>query len=284
MRFAHFRQGDLRGMAVDIGDGFYGLLESAPDYPGDLDALIAADVSLDEAGRILWAGEPIDLSSVTLLPPLSRPGKIICVGLNYADHAAEGGFEKPAYPTVFGRFATSLVGYGAPIVRPCVSEQLDFEGELAAIIGKTGRRISTDKALEHVLGYAVFNDASIRDYQFKTPQWTVGKNFDDTGAFGPWFVTASALPPGAEGLILETRLNGQVVQRASTSDMLFSVAELVSLLSQAFTLEAGDVIVTGTPAGVGFARRPPLWMQPGDICTVEIEGVGVLRNPIVQGD
>lgn len=283
MRFARFRIDKTLGLAVDIGDGFHGLMETAPDYPGELGALIADGANLETVAQILWAGEPIDLSKATLLPPLAAPRKIVCVGLNYADHAAEGGFEKPAYPTIFGRFASSLVGYGAPIVRPCLSEQLDFEGELAAVIGKTGRRIPKDRALEHVVGYAVFNDASIRDYQFKTPQWTMGKNFDDTGAFGPWFVTAGALPPGARGLKLQTRLNGQVVQAASTDDMLFSVAELVSLLSEVFTLEAGDVIVTGTPAGVGFARKPPLWMAPGDICDVEIEGVGLLRNPIVQG-
>jgi 2-keto-4-pentenoate hydratase/2-oxohepta-3-ene-1,7-dioic acid hydratase in catechol pathway len=161
-----------------------------------------------------------------------------------------------------------------------VSTQLDFEGEMVAVIGKSGRHIRKEDALSHVAGYSIFNDASIRDYQFKSAQWTIGKNFDHTGAFGPEFVTADALPPGASGLRLQTRLNGAVVQEASTASMIFDVATLVALLSEAVCLQPGDVIVTGTPSGVGLARKPPLFMKAGDVCEVEIEGLGILRNPI----
>jgi 2-keto-4-pentenoate hydratase/2-oxohepta-3-ene-1,7-dioic acid hydratase in catechol pathway len=220
------------------------------------------------------------LAAVELLPPILDPPKIICVGLNYVDHSMESGFEPPTYPAVFARFASSLIGHGADMIVPRASQDLDFEGELAAIVGVTGRNISKGDALRHVSGYSIFNDGSIRDYQHKTSQWTIGKNFDGTGAFGPEFVTADELPPGAKGLRLETRLNGNVVQSASTDQMIFSVADLVSILSQAMTLEPGDVIVTGTPAGVGAARKPPLYMKDGDSCEVEIQQVGILRNPI----
>lgn len=223
----------------------------------------------------------IDIATVKLAPVIARPPKIICVGLNYLDHAAESPYkDTPTYPAVFPRFATSLIADGDPILRPLISEELDFEGELVVVIGKDGRHISKAAALDHVAGYSIFNEASIRDYQFKSPQWTVGKNFDDTGAFGPQFVTADELPPGGAGLKIETRLNGVVVQSGNTANMIFPVVELISILSAAFTLEAGDVIVTGTPAGIGWARKPPLFMKDGDVCEVEIEGIGLLKNPI----
>jgi len=237
--------------------------------PGALAALAGVD------------GPILDAAAVAYRPVLARPGKILCIGLNYVDHAAESPYLKvPDYPAVFPRFSSSLIGHGAPIIRPTVSHDLDFEGEVAVIIGRTGRHIAKADALAHVAGYSIFNDASIRDYQFKSAQWTVGKNFDATGPFGPDFVTAEELPPGAHGLRIETRLNGAVVQSASTADMCFDVATLVSVVSEVMTLEAGDVIMTGTPAGVGFARKPPLYMRDGDVCEVEVEGLGVLRNPV----
>ncbi|WP_243395865.1 fumarylacetoacetate hydrolase family protein [Sphingomonas oleivorans] len=239
-------------------------------------------MDLIEVAEAFRAAPALDIDCVHLLPPIPDPAKIICVGLNYRDHAAEGHFEIPSYPAIFARFATSLIGHGAPIVRPAISEQLDFEGEVAAIIGRGGRNIPLSEALLHVAGYSLFNDASIRDFQFRTSQWTAGKNFDATGAFGPWFVPASQLPEGAKGLRLQTRLNGIVVQDASTDDMIFDVAHQIALLSEVFTLQPGDVIVTGTPAGVGFARKPPLWMKPGDVCEIELEGLGILRNPVAQ--
>ena len=253
--------------------------------PTDLKALLAAGPAvMREVYDGLLQGEEIDSSGISYLPPFPHPEKVICFGLNYKDHASESGFEAPTYPALFGRFPSSLIGHGAPIVRPRVSDQLDYEGELVAIIGKPGRNISKDRALEHVAGYSIFNDASIRDYQFKSAQWMIGKNFDSTGAFGPLFVSADELEPGAKGLRLKTRLNGVEMQNASTTDMIFDVATQISLMSDAMLLKPGDVIVTGTPSGVGLARVPKIFMKPGDVCEVEIEGIGLLSNPIVQQD
>lgn len=281
MRFASYQIGDRRGLAVKADGGWRGLAQGDTGFPGTLQSLIVAGGdALAQAGAALAKAPTVDLGSVTLLPPLSDPEKIVCIGLNYKDHSAESGFKQPEYPTVFGRFNSSLIAHGAPMLRPGFSEQLDYEGELAAVIGKTARDVPEAEALSHVAGYSIFNDGSIRDYQFKSPQWTPGKNFDDTGAFGPDFVTADELPPGCVGLRLQTRLNGQVVQDASISDMVFSVAQLVSLLSQFMTLKPGDVIVTGTPSGVGLARKPQLWMKDGDVVEVEIDRLGVLSNPV----
>jgi acylpyruvate hydrolase len=282
MRFAAYSNGEQQGLAVAGPNGrFHGLLSGDPGYPGSLDLLVRKGrAALDASAEILGKGPAIDLDQVTLLPPLSTPGKIICVGLNYVDHSIESGFIVPSYPTIFARFTSSLIGAGAPIIRPKVSTQLDYEGEMVAIIGIGGRHIAEEDALDHVIGYSIFNDASVRDYQTKSPQWTVGKNFDGTGAFGPYLVTADELPAGATGLHIQTRLNGAVVQDASTSDMVFSVARLISILSEAITLSPGDIIVSGTPAGVGMARKPQLFMKHGDTCEVEIEGIGTLRNTI----
>jgi 2-keto-4-pentenoate hydratase/2-oxohepta-3-ene-1,7-dioic acid hydratase in catechol pathway len=279
MRLARVSKDGETGLAVQAADGIRAIFGDSA--LSDLDALVAAGGdALATAGAAAAKGALVTEASLTFLPPLVRAPKVICLGLNYKDHAAEGGFAVPEFPTLFGRFNSSLIGHGAPIIKPVVSDHLDFEGELVAIVGKGGKDISRESALSHIVGYSVFNDGSVRDYQFKTPQWTAGKNFDDTGAFGPWFVTADELPAGAAGLKIETRLNGQVVQSASTSDMVFDVVDAVSLLSTFMTLEAGDVLVMGTPSGIGAARTPPLWMKDGDICEVEIEQVGLLRNPI----
>lgn len=284
MRFVRYRTANEEGLALLENGGACGLPTSSDKFPGTLDALVrAGQESLQEAARALSRhGAPIDLTNADFLPPVAAPNKIICIGLNYRDHSAESGFKAPDYPTVFARFSTSLIGHGAPLVRPPESQALDFEGELAVVLGEGGRRISRTDALRHVAGYSVFNDGSIRDYQVRTPQWTIGKNFDGTGAFGPALVTPDELPVGCAGCRLETRVNGTIVQSASIDDMIFDVATLVSLLSEAMTLEAGDVIVTGTPAGVGFARKPPVFLKPGDVCEVSIDGVGTLRNPVVD--
>ncbi|AQV98958.1 5-oxopent-3-ene-1,2,5-tricarboxylate decarboxylase [Cupriavidus necator] len=247
-----------------------------------LEDLLSRGVDLATYGRDHASAETVSTAAITYLPPLARPPKIICVGLNYADHTRESKYEQPDYPTIFLRVQTSLIAHEAPLVRPHASDSLDFEGEIAVVLAKGGRHISKQDALACVAGYALFNDGSVREYQFKSPQWTVGKNFDGTGAFGPDLVTADELPPGAKGLLLQTRLNGEVVQSASTDDMVFDVATLISILSEAMTLEAGDVIVTGTPSGIGWARTPKLMMKAGDLCEVTVEGLGTLRNPVVD--
>ena len=282
MRFVVFRHKDAVALGALKDDVLYGL-EDPSQGTTDLQSLVeAGDSALQAEYDRLLAGKPIDVSSIRYLPPFPNPEKVICFGLNYRDHAAESGFQAPTYPALFGRFPSSLIGHGAAIVRPRVSDQLDYEGELVAIIGKPGRNIPVGRALDHVAGYSIFNDASIRDYQFKSAQWMIGKNFDATGAFGPVFVTADELPAGAKGLRLQTRLNGQVLQDAKTEDMIFGVATQVSLMSDPMMLKPGDVIVTGTPSGVGLARKPPIFMKPSDVCEVEIEGIGILSNPIAQ--
>lgn len=281
MRLAMFNHAGSTGIAAADHDRFHGFTEEHPDYPGSLETLIAQGSNLNAIGRQLLDSAPlVDLDRVTLLPPLQRPGKLICIGLNYADHSQETGFSAPDYPTVFLRVASSLTAHNAELVCPAASDQFDYEGEMVAVIGRGGRHIHRDSALEHVVAYSIFNDASVRDYQFKAPQWTMGKNFDRTGAFGPWLTTAESLPAGARGLRLQTRLNGEVVQDALTDNMIFDIATLVSLLSDVMTLEPGDVIVSGTPSGVGMARKPPRYMKAGDRCEVEIEGIGILANVV----
>lgn len=255
---------------------------AAPDLPSDMRALLCAG-ALDAArAAVAKAGAAAVVKDrIQYLPPIPDPGKILCVGLNYRDHAAETAFESPAYPILFSRYATTLIGHKQPLIRPRASHQFDFEGELAVVIGTAGRHVPVEKALAHVAGYAIFNDASVRDFQLQRgPQWTMGKNFDASGGFGPDLVTADELPAGAAGLRLTTRLNGEIMQEEQTSTMIFSVAELIGYASEAMTLLPGDVLVTGTPAGVGFTRRPPIFLADGDLCEVEIEGIGKLQNPI----
>ena len=283
MRLVHFEKGGVHGIGADEGSGWYGLTQRESGFPGTLPELIARGADLLRTGRDLLAMPAIDLNAVRILPPVPRPPKILCVGLNYDDHLEESGLKKPAYPEIFARFATSLVAHGEPIRRPRESSAFDYEAELAVVIGRGGRRIQRDNALAHVAGYSLFNDASIRDFQLRTPQWTMGKNFDATGAFGPWLVTPDAVPPGADRLRIQGRLNGRVMQDSRTDLLIFSVPALIELISVALTLEPGDVIITGTPGGVGVARKPPVFMQPGDVFEVEIEGVGVLSNPVQDG-
>jgi acylpyruvate hydrolase len=285
MKFLSYQSDRGIGLAVDEGDGFMGLTQDQADYPGPLETLLGrGGEALAAAGHTLrTAGSPVDAQNAQHLPPLLA-GKIVCVGLNYADHAAESKMAIPQVPTLFSRFGSSIIAHGEAIRLPRVSMALDYEGELVAVIGKRGRYIPKDQALNHVAGYSVFNDGSIRDYQLRTPQWTIGKTFDGTGPFGPVFVTADSLPPGASGLAIQTRLNGEVMQKSSTDQLIFDVATLVTAISEAITLEPGDLIVTGTPAGVGAARDPRIFMKAGDVCEVEIEGIGVLRNPVKADD
>jgi 2-keto-4-pentenoate hydratase/2-oxohepta-3-ene-1,7-dioic acid hydratase in catechol pathway len=286
MRLSTLTRDGKSFVAVRTAVGLVDLSLAEPGAPKDIQSILQGGSEALAGIKAAVAAAPrealLDPEKVTWAPLIAHPGKIICVGLNYRDHTIESGFVQPNYPTLFARFSSSLVAHREPIVRPQLSDQLDFEGELAVIIGTGGRRISRAQALDHVAGYSLFNDASVRDYQTKSPQWTVGKNFDGTGAFGPELVTADELPAGAAGLQLTTRLNGNVVQNASTNDLVFDVVDLITIISEAISLHPGDVIVSGTPAGVGLARKPPLWMKPGDVVEVEVEGVGILSNAIVD--
>jgi len=287
MRLVAFEHQGAPRLGVVDGEAVIDLADAAPDLPRELAALLRREGGLAAAGAAAKSAKPAArgaLKGLRLLPPVGNPGKIVCLGLNYVDHAAEGGHAKPTYPSLFLRCTSSLCGHGAPIVRPRCSSSLDYEAELVAVVGRTARHVEKDKALDIIAGYSCFNDASVRDYQRKTTQWTIGKNFDATGAFGPWFVTADALPAGATGLAIKSKLNGAVMQNANTSDMLFPVDETVALLTECMTLEPGDLLVMGTPAGVGYARKPPVWMKPGDTIEIEIEGIGTLSNPIRDED
>ncbi len=285
--FSFEAQGQTRiGVLKSAGaQEFIDLSLAAPGLPGDMGALIAQAGGL-EAARQAAAQAPAaavrPMAGVRFLPVVPRPGKIVCLGLNYADHAKEGGHARPEYPSFFMRGATSMTGHQEPIIRPRASTKLDYEAELAVVIGKKARHLTKTNALDCVAGYSCFNDGSIRDYQRKTNQWTIGKNFDGSGPFGPWLVTPDELPPGAAGLRIQSRLNGKVMQDANTKDFLWDVVESLCIITECMTLEPGDVIITGTPAGVGYARTPPVWMAPGDICEIEIEGIGILSNPIAD--
>uniref|UniRef100_I2Q7C2 2-keto-4-pentenoate hydratase/2-oxohepta-3-ene-1,7-dioic acid hydratase n=1 Tax=Desulfovibrio sp. U5L TaxID=596152 RepID=I2Q7C2_9BACT len=287
MRLVTFSHTSGPRLGLRLGEVLIDLAEAAPGLPRDMKSLLAlGDAGLEavrQAAATPLAPAPLRFSSVRLLPPVPDPGKIICVGLNYVDHAIEIDPKSlPEHPVFFGRMASTLIGHDAPLLRPKVSRQLDYEGEVAAVIGLGGRHIPPEAALAHVAGYALFNEGSVRDYQFRSSQWFLGKNFDATGAFGPELCTTDELPPGAKGLRLTTSVNGEIVQEGCTSDMLFDVARLVSALSEAMTLAPGDVLVTGTPSGVGFARTPPYFLKPGDVCEIELEGYGVLRNPVAD--
>ncbi|HEX7006172.1 MAG TPA: fumarylacetoacetate hydrolase family protein [Alphaproteobacteria bacterium] len=286
MRLVTFEHSGKAAVGVRVGEEIVDLSRAAPELPRDIVGMLVAGPGSFDKAKAAAAKAPASMrvaaKDAKLLPPLPNPGKIICLGLNYADHAAESPYEKPDYPVLFARFTTTLVGHGQPLVRPKCSERFDYEAEMVAIIGKRGRHVPRDKALDYVAGYSIFNDASVRDYQLRTPQWTIGKNFDGSGGFGPDFVTADELPAGGKGLTIECRLNGKVMQHANTNDMIFDVAETISTITEALTLDPGDLLVMGTPAGVGFARKPPVFMKDGDVCDVEIEGIGLLRNPIVD--
>jgi len=249
------------------------------DRYADLKAAIAA--GLAGVAEATASATATPLADIEWLPVVPNPDKILCVGLNYEMHRQETGRSEVENPTIFARYSNSQIGHLAPIVRPKVSTDLDYEGELAIIIGKPGRYISRGEALNHVAGYAIYNDGSIRDFQRHTHQFTPGKNFPDTGAFGPWMMTPDELGPLPD-LRIQTRLNGQVVQDATFGQMIFDIARQIEYCSSFTHLEAGDVIASGTPGGVGAKRNPPLWMKPGDIVEVEIDKLGTLRNPIVD--
>ncbi len=283
MRIVNFKRDGVATLGVRRDGEVIDLSVADKSLPHDLAGLLAAGKgALAKAARAARQApkRAVVKAPRTVLPPIERPGKIICIGLNYSDHAAEAGLKPPDYPILFLRVPGSVVGHGQAIIRPKASRHFDYEAEMVAVIGRRGRNIPKSKALDHVAGYTVANEGSIRDFQMRSSQWTLGKNFDKTGAWGPDFVTADELPRGAKGLKIETRLNGRVLQSSSTSNMIFDTRTLVSVASTVMTLEPGDIILTGTPAGVGFVRKPPVFMKAGDVCEIEIEGIGLLRNPV----
>lgn len=276
MRLATVIESGCPLVGVVDGDKWFSLgttLRMALEKGEDLATLAAAAKQ---------CGQGIPLKGLVFAPPVPDPVTIVCLGLNYREHAKEGGRSEPEYPWFFLRTARSLIGEGQPILMPKASTQLDFEAEMAVVIGRTvPRHVCADDALQYVFGYSLFNDVSVRDFQRKTPQWTIGKNFDGTGVFGPVLVTADELPPGGAGLRIRGRLNGEVVQDANTNDMIFPVANTIALLAECMTLSAGDVLVMGTPSGVGQSRLPPLWLKPGDRFEVEIENIGILSSTVI---
>ncbi len=279
MKLASFTASGRASYGIVKGDGIVDLGRRwGSTYP-TLRSAIAGGAFAKMPADLKEAKADVALAAVTLLPPIPDPDKIVCVGLNYRDHAAEANLKVPEFPSVFVRLANTLVAHGAPLVRPKLSGDFDYEAELALIIGRPGRHIAARDALSHIFGYSCFNDGSIRDYQFKH-SLTAGKNFGATGGFGPWIVTADEIPDPSK-LTLSSRLNATQVQRKGTSDMIFDVPAIIAYLSSWTELVPGDVIPTGTPEGVGLGRKPPLWLKPGDTVEVEISGIGVLRNPVV---
>ena len=252
------------------------------DAPRDIQAVIAGNMlaNLEEIIDGAAGYDTLDFDQLDFDIPIRAPGKILCLGLNYIDHVNEGIFEKQDFPAIFIRTLTSMLPHAKPIICPRNSITLDFEAELAVVIGKTSRHLTVENALDAVAGYTCANDGSVREYQRHTIQWTMGKNFDQTGPLGPVFVTADELPDGAKGLDIACRLNGETVQSSNTDMMMFPVLETLVYITQGVTLEPGDIILMGTPSGVGHARKPPLWMKHGDVVEVEIENIGLLRNPV----
>jgi 2-keto-4-pentenoate hydratase/2-oxohepta-3-ene-1,7-dioic acid hydratase in catechol pathway len=281
MRLATFKTAQGESYGLVVGKGIVDLKRYLGNQYPDLKALIAGN-GFSQAAQ--YAGEQPDYqaSDVTWLPVIPNPDKIVCVGLNYQEHVAETGRDNTEQPAIFLRLPESQVGHRQPIVRPRESKNLDFEAEIAVIIGVPGRRISQQDAYKHVAGYSCYNDGSVRDWQRHTIQWTAGKNFAQTGGFGPWMVSVDEIPPGTT-MTLSCRLNGERMQHASTEQMIFKIPKIIEYVSTWITLVPGDVLVTGTPGGVGARRNPPLWMKPGDKVEIEIDKVGILENSIADG-
>ena len=264
------------------GDEAVNLTALLPEVGSDLMGLISTPSLMDQIAVKVTGAPTMSVDRITPALPVERPGTIICLGLNYVDHIKEGGYEVPEYPALFMRGIQSMMPAGAPMVRPTCSDKLDYEVELMVIVGKGGRHISEADALGHVFAYTVFNDGSVRDYQRKTHQWTPGKNFDNTGAVGPFAVTPDELPEGASGLKIESRVGDEILQSANTDDMMWSVAKTIATISEYTTLRPGDHIAMGTPPGVGHAKKPPRWLVPGETVEVEVEGIGICKSPIIE--
>ena len=280
MKLVSFKHQDVASYGFVTGSGIVDCGRRLGAQYADLRAVLTQG-GLSRMRDLAREAADYQTEEIEFLPVIPNPGKIIGIGGNYRGHLAEANIEPPKYPMVFTRFNDGQVGSGQPILRPPESIQFDFEGELAFVIGTTARRVPVERALDYVAGYANYNDGSIRDWQFHTTQYTVGKSFAKSGAFGPWLVTTDEIPdPSA--LTLVSRLNGEEMQHAPTSDLLFGVPELIGYLSIFTTLDPGDVVITGTPSGVAIFRKPPPWLKQGDVVEVEISGLGVLRNPVAD--
>ncbi len=286
MKIVGFERDGALHLGVVEGDTVIDLQAADPRVPGDLGEVLArhhGDLkpAADIAARAP-ASARIPLKGIKYALPVANPGKIIALGLNYLDHVKEGPQKDniPKFPTIFMRSRTSLAPHDSPLLRPKVSDTFDYEAELVLVVGKRAKHLTMENAYSCIAGWSCFNEGSIREFQRKTTQWDMGKNFDQTGGFGPFFVSADEIPAGGKGLKIETRINGNVMQSDNTDNMMFPVAETLVYLTQGMTLEPGDLVLTGTPSGVGHPRKPPVWMKPGDIVEVEIEKVGLLRNTI----
>ena len=278
MKLASFHTAQGASYGIVTGTGIVDLRRYLGNQFPDLKSLIAGN-GFSKIEPYMSSAADYGDSDVTWLPVIPNPDRIICVGLNYQEHVVETGRDNTEQPAIFLRLPESQVGHRQPIVRPRESTHLDFEAEIAVIIGKGGRRISQADAWNHIAGYSCYNDGSVRDWQRHTIQWTAGKNFASTGGFGPWMVTADEIPAGTK-MTLSCRLNGKEMQRATTEQMIFRIPKIIEYVSAWTTLAPGDVLVTGTPGGVGARRNPPVWMKPGDTVEVEVDKVGVLVNTI----
>ncbi len=281
MKLVTFRYQKTVSIGLVDADRVFDLAPFADRLGASLKEMIRKGALSDIVGLDTSSLNSLSLDDIEFLPVIPDAGKILCVGINYATHVKETGRDMPTHPMIFTRFADSQAGHLTPLIRPFVSHKLDFEGELAVVIGKTARHVKAENALEYVAGYSCYNDGSVRDYQKHTIQFIPGKNFPNTGGFGPWLVTSDEIPD-PQALHLTTRLNGDVMQDTDTSDMIFGVAELIEYCSTFTELAPGDVIVSGTTGGVGAFREPPVWMKPGDSIEIAISGIGTLRNTIAD--
>jgi 2-keto-4-pentenoate hydratase/2-oxohepta-3-ene-1,7-dioic acid hydratase in catechol pathway len=284
MKIVGFRANGALHLGVVEGEEVIDLQAVDASAPSDLGEWLRrgnGDLGpLKDLARRATAAARRPLKGLKYALPVARPGKIICLGQNYLEHVKEQATNVQKFPTIFMRCQTSLLPHGEAMIRPLVTETLDWEAEMVVVVGKRAKHLDVANAYSCIAGYSCFNEGSVREFQRKTTQWDMGKNFDSTGAFGPWMVTADELPPGGKGLKIQTRLNAQVMQSDNTDNMMFPVAEMIAYITQGMTLEPGDIIVTGTPSGVGCWRKPPIWMKHGDSCEIEIERIGVLSNPI----
>jgi 2-keto-4-pentenoate hydratase/2-oxohepta-3-ene-1,7-dioic acid hydratase in catechol pathway len=282
MKLCTFSHAGAVRVGVVIDDGVVDLAAAAPELPREMTALLAAgeDALHAAANAALRAGHRLSLDAVRLMAPILRPPKFLAIGLNYADHVAEAGLQRPEFPTVFNKQSTCVAGPRDPVHMPRVSSALDYEGELGFVIGRRCRHLPRARAQEAIAGYLVVNDVTVRDWQFRTPTWTMGKSFDTHGPMGPWLTTPDEVGD-PHGLRLRTWVNGELRQDSSTKHLIFDCFALVEHLSTAFTLEPGDVVTTGTPSGVGAAMKPPRLLRVGDVVRIEIEGLGELENQVV---